>query len=717
MDTKKGVPRREDATMNNQQTHSTAGFLGKQDEFLDPPVRPDGRRKEGAEGVDYEAIFRSLPPGDLSSPHRKMLKDSGINDTVTRQRGYRTLFISKESRSVLKSLGFSSTQIRLPALLIPIYSPTGFITSCQIRPDDPRIRKGKPVKYETPFNAKNVLDIHPCTQKNIGNPDEPLFITEGIKKGDALASLGLVAISLSGVWNWRGKNAQGGNVSLPDWEDVAIKGREIRIVFDSDSASNNSVLRAEKRLAQFLEGRGGIVKILRIPPGIDGAKVGIDDFLAQGGDLTTLEEATEEVRPVITSDELGVAEALDDGSNLIFAQSKFWAFSETEGIWRESPEESVKRAIQIVCRENGLLVKDNFVRGAFNSAKARFFRDVQFDQIDKRSIGAANGVLRYIDGGWSLTPYRREDYRRIRLPVTYDPKAKCPRFEQFLSEVFDGTPDKRERGLTVLEFLGLSMTATTEYEKALLLVGKGGNGKSVLLRVLESLIGGKNRSSVQLKQLENRFQRAHLDGKLVNIMSELSEGGEVPDAEIKAIISGEPITAEHKQKHPFEFFPVCKLWIATNHMPSVRDLSDGLFRRFVILNFPNRFDDKPSRDTKLSEKLAAEASGILNYCLKALSGVYERESLTEPTSSLEAVQGWKRDSDQTSQFLEDEMILEPGASIASSEAYHLYVDWAKEVGIKRTLGRKSFTERLVNHGVEPAKGPGGVRLLWGLRGR
>jgi len=714
MGAKKAVP--EDRPSNTDEIHSTPNAPGNQD-FLDPEVRPDGKRKEGAEGVDYEAIFRSLPPGDLSRPHGEMLKRSGISDTAIRQRGYRTLFIAKESRSLLKALGFSSTQIRLPALLIPLYASNGVITSCQIRPDEPRLREGKPVKYETPFHAQNVLDIHPASQKQIPNPEEPLFVTEGIKKGDSLASLGLTAISLTGVWNWRGRNAQGGSVALPDWENVAIKGREILIIFDSDAAANDSVLRAEKRLAQFLESRGGNVKILRVPPGIGGAKVGIDDFIAQGGDLTTLEEATEEARPAIVADELGVAEALDNGSNLIFAQSKFWTFSETEGIWRESPDESVKRAIQIVCRENGLPVKDNFVRGAFNSAKARFFRDVRFDQIDKRSIGASNGVLQYTNGEWKLSPYRREDYRRIRLPVEYDPAAECPRFEQFLSEVFEGTPDKHDRALTVLEFLGLSITANMEFEKALLLVGKGGNGKSVLLRTLESLIGAKNRASVQMKQLENRFQRAHLDGKLVNIMSELPEGGEIPDAEIKAIISGEPVTAEHKLKPPFEFFPICKLWIATNHMPSVRDLSDGLFRRFIILSFPNRFDDKPSRDTRLSEKLAAEASGILNYCLAALAGIYERGAMTEPTSSKAALLAWQKDSDQTSAFIEEEMIAEPGASISSSEAYSRYTQWAKDSGIRRVLGRKSFTERLVNHGIEPAKGTGGVRLLWGLRGR
>ena len=198
-------------------------------------------------------------------------------------------------------------------------------------------------------------------------------------------------------------------------------------------------------------------------------------------------------------------------------------------------------------------------------------------------------------------------------------------------------------------------------------------------------------------------------------MTELSEGAELPDAEVKAIISGEPITAEHKLKPPFEFYPICKLWLLTNHLPNVRDLSDGLFRRFSIITFPNRFDNKSTRDTALSGKLAAESSGILNFCLKALAELFERESLTEPPSSREAVDGWRRDSDQVAAFVDEEMVLEPGASITSKEVYSIYQEWAKESGIRKLLGRKNFTLRLSNMGVEAAKGTGGTRLLHGLR--
>lgn len=711
MKKKEGAPpsARDEATMKN--------FTTDPSNFLDPEVKPDGRRFEGAEGVDFESILRNLPPGSLSQEHAAMLHSSAINDYIIKGRGYRTLDDTPKNRTLLKSLGFSPSQINLPALLIPLYNPTGEIAGCQIRPDNPRTRDGKPIKYEAPSHVRNILDVHPSKANLVGDPTATPWITEGLKKGDCLASRGHVAISLSGVWGWIGRNDQGGSCALSSWRDIPMKGREVRIVFDSDAATNPKVQQAEAALADYLVSKGANVVVLRIPTGDDGEKQGIDDYLHNEGrleDLPIVTPTRPEKDPAM-EDELDIAEGLDSGENLVFSLQRFWKFEEKEGVWVDLPDEAVKRALQIVCRENGLPVKDNRIRGAFGAAKARFFRQVAFDRTDRRSIPAANGILRCEKGQWTLNPYRREDYRRVRLPVVYDPQAKCPRFDQFLKEVFEGTPDSHERGRLVLEFLGLSLTATTEFEKALMLVGSGGNGKSVLVRVLESMAGSRNRSAVQLKQLENRFQRAHLDGKIVNIMTELSEGAELPDAEVKAIISGEPITAEHKLRPPFEFFPIAKLWLLTNHLPGSRDLSDGLFRRFSILTFPNRFDDKPTRDTSLSEKLAAESSGILNYCLQALAGVYERGALTEPKSSREAVDAWRRDTDQVAAFIDEAMILEPGASISSKEAYESYQGWAKESGIRRLLGRKNFTQRLANMGVDAAKGTGGTRLLYGIR--
>jgi hypothetical protein len=189
----------------------------------------------------------------LSDDHKQMLiEKSGINPEVVEARGYRTI----EKKVELKTLGFSDSQRNTPGLLIPVYSPTGEIATYQYRPDQPRIgKKGKPVKYETPSGSRMVLDVHPSAREMLGNPSVPLFITEGIKKGDALVSRGLCTVTLLGVWSWRGRNGDGGLTALAEWEYVALNDREVYIVFDSDVMLKPQVHKAMVRLKAFLESR------------------------------------------------------------------------------------------------------------------------------------------------------------------------------------------------------------------------------------------------------------------------------------------------------------------------------------------------------------------------------------------------------------------------------------------------------------------------------
>jgi hypothetical protein len=189
----------------------------------------------------------------LAEHHEKMLiVESSIARDVAEARGYRTI----EKKVELKTLGFADRQCNPPGLLIPIYSPTGEIVNYQFRPDQPRIDKdGKPVKYETPSGARMVLDVHPFAREMLGNPTMPLFITEGMKKGDALVSCDRCAVALLGVWNWRGRNDDGGLTALAEWDYVALNDREIYIVFDSDVMLKPQVHKAMVRLKAFLESR------------------------------------------------------------------------------------------------------------------------------------------------------------------------------------------------------------------------------------------------------------------------------------------------------------------------------------------------------------------------------------------------------------------------------------------------------------------------------
>ena len=189
----------------------------------------------------------------LAEHHEKMLIDeSGIARDVAEARGYRTI----EKKVELKTLGFADRQCNPPGLLIPIYSPTGEIVNYQFRPDQPRIGKnGKSVKYETPSGSRMVLDVHPFARERLGNPAVPLFITEGIKKGDSLVSRSLCAVALLGVWAWRGRNDDGGLTALAEWDYVALNNREVYIVFDSDVMLKPQVHKAMVRLKAFLESR------------------------------------------------------------------------------------------------------------------------------------------------------------------------------------------------------------------------------------------------------------------------------------------------------------------------------------------------------------------------------------------------------------------------------------------------------------------------------
>lgn len=417
-----------------------------------------------------------------------------------------------------------------------------------------------------------------------------------------------------------------------------------------------------------------------------------------------------------TPDHTELAGYVGERGKFISNRGDFWAYSEDAGIWQLVPTEMVHRRIQEVCRQFGIAANSSRITGTEKMAHGVHYRDVAWDATDPRAVAVRNGVLIYRNHEWKLTPYRAQDYRRVSLPIEYDPHAKCTRFTQFVQEAFAGAEDAKERTLALVEMMALSLTASTEFEKAALLIGSGANGKSVTLRLLADMVG-QYASGINPAEFDNRFQRASLDNKLANIVTELPEGTTLPDGAIKAIISGETCTVEHKHRDPFVMTPICKIWIGSNHMPSTRDFSPALFRRFTVLTFPNVFPEE-SRDIRLSEKLRSEIPGILNILLVALGHAFDRGHLTSPPSSTESVDRWKRDADQVLTFLEEEMIREPGAKIASGEIYRLYQAWASEAGIQRPVSRNSFTRRTKALGwAEDGKGAAGERYLYGIRSR
>ncbi|MEO5334051.1 MAG: phage/plasmid primase, P4 family [Magnetococcus sp. YQC-5] len=261
--------------------------------------------------------------------------------------------------------------------------------------------------------------------------------------------------------------------------------------------------------------------------------------------------------------------------------------------------------------------------------------------------------------------------------------------------------------------MGYSLLPTCRFERFALLIGSGANGKSVLLSVVEALVGREHVCAVQPSQFDNKFQRAHFHGKLANIVTEIAEGAEIADAQLKAIVSGELTTAEHKLKPPFEFHPVATCWFGTNHLPHTRDFSDALFRRAIILTFNNKFEGDRC-DPNLARTLANELPGILILALAGAKRLLTNGRFTEPSSVQEMKTEWRRTVDQAAQFVEDVATLDPTKRTLSEQVWRRYQRWTEENGIKSPLNRNNLTARLRRLGVERARGTGGKRFLQGI---
>jgi len=221
-------------------------------------------------------VFSETIPELMTDHLRHLSEGSGISVEVIKERGYRSLLGKVE----LEKLGFASSQRRAPGILVPLWSVDGKEVGFQFRPDNPRTAsRGRPVKYESPAGSSNRLDCPPRCQKMLGNPQVPLWITEGSKKADALASKGACAISVTGVWGFKGKNQFGGITFLADWDYIAMRNRIVYLAFDSDIVTKDPVRKALEHIGEHLKRKGAAVHIIQLPQLEGQNKTGIDDYL------------------------------------------------------------------------------------------------------------------------------------------------------------------------------------------------------------------------------------------------------------------------------------------------------------------------------------------------------------------------------------------------------------------------------------------------------
>jgi len=382
--------------------------------------------------------------------------------------------------------------------------------------------------------------------------------------------------------------------------------------------------------------------------------------------------------------------------NIICADAFVWQWSDA-GVWAQQDDRAIKQATQNVIDTEGVDVTASLVNGVTDVLKSEIYKpDHEFNRGNPESVNCENGEIELQDGRWVLRPHCREHYRTTQIPVTHNVAADAPLFRAFLDQVFQDDVDKSDKIKSTLELIGYTLMSHARHEKFVMLIGPGANGKSVLLAVLEGLLGPKNVAGVQPSNFENKFQRAHLHQKLANIVTELKQGEVIADAELKAITSGEAATVEHKFKDPFLMRPFATCWFGTNHMPHTRDFSEALFRRATILQFKRTFAPH-EQDPLLKERLLTELPGILNMALDAYANALPN-GFTQPQSSEAAKKEWRLEADQVAQFVDDCCERLAGARAPAADVYRAYEYWANEYGIGKTMSQKGMRDRLTRLG-------------------
>lgn len=279
----------------------------------------------------------------------------------------------------------------------------------------------------------------------------------------------------------------------------------------------------------------------------------------------------------------------------------------------------------------------------------------------------------------------------IGIPVTYDPKAICPLIDQFLHQVVP------EDCVDLLyEMLGYCLIPDTKYQKAFMLTGSGSNGKSTFLELAEAFIGSANMANVPLQELdENRFKRANLYGKLVNIFADLDAKALQTSTYFKTIASGDRIDAERKFGAPFDFKPFARLLFSANEIPRSSDRSHAYYRRWIIIPFPNKFE-KDQCDPDLLKKLTIpeELSGLLNAALAGLYRLEARRGFAEPGSAQAAMDIYKRANDSVLSFAAECLDAGPHLQEGKSIVYSAYKTYCDESNL-RAASSIRFNERLL----------------------
>ncbi|BBO33647.1 phage/plasmid primase, P4 family [Lacipirellula parvula] len=611
------------------------------------------------------------------------------------------------------------------AIVIPYLDQSGDFVLHRIRPTNPPVSKktGKAQKYLQPTGAASRAYFPPSIYSVLDDASCRLIITEGEFKALKATQEGFPCIGLSGVDCWHPRKKLS---LLPDLADIRWQGRQVFIAFDSDAIDNENVARNERELAATLKMQGAQVRIVRIPAGEGGKKVGLDDFLvAQGPDKfpELLENAAEPLPPAAgefmesASDMDPAIEAAHILSTVKMGdlyRLRFWRggwYWWANGRYGEKPPEEVRAEIVNLLNKKWLGVKSRNVSDVLEHVKAKSILPAS---VEPPSWLAAP------PHGWASEECLATKNSVVHLPSLIQNLAPCdtPASPAFLTtsatdfqlDLNAPRPDNWLKFLDALwkddvesihalqEWFGYLLTHDTRQQKLMLLVGPKRSGKGTIARILTALVGKGNVAAPTLGGLATNFGLWPLIGKSVAIVSDARLSGRSDQAavveRILSITGEDSITIDRKNMAPITVRLPTRFVILTNELPKLSDASGAIVSRVVLLHTTNSFYGKEDHD--LTERLLGELPGILLWAIEGWRRLRERGRLLQPETGLESLGEMNDLASPVAAFVRDCCVVDRVAHVTPSDLYATWERWCKSQGREKFIGTvQSFARDLL----------------------
>lgn len=253
----------------------------------------------------------------------------------------------------------------------------------------------------------------------------------------------------------------------------------------------------------------------------------------------------------------------------------------------------------------------------------------------------------------------------------YDPHAKAPTFRKFLMEICE---DDEEVTDLLEEYIGYCISGDACWlQKALVMVGDGANGKSVLMETMGQLVGEDSHAAIPIQDLEKDTLRHYLVNKLFNYSEETSIRALSDSSLFKTLVSGGLMTVKQLYVQPYIIKNRAKLVLSANNMPASQDRSDGLLRRLIIVPMNATFKPGDGKhDAFIGDKLREELPGICNRVMEAYRRTKERGFLHEPDKVKASMYEYIQGSDPVAYFYANHVIEEEDSIVSVRDMYDAF---------------------------------------------